>query len=138
MSVDFQAYALDVLAGVDLTCPGCGYDHEDHGPTFYAPTREGAHIRCRSCGFTWHRLLPEEESVSKRTCRFDLGDRVIYNGNSAVRGTVVSFEISDHPGIPNTVTVEWDGEPFFRVMNEPRTIVDMYEGALRPEEEYDR
>lgn len=72
--------------------------------------------------------------MSNRRCRFDLGDRVIYNGNSAVRGTVIDFEISDHPGIPNQVTVAWDGEPFFTVMNEPRTVVTMCEGALRPEE----
>jgi hypothetical protein len=76
--------------------------------------------------------------MSERKCRFDLGDRVIYNGNSAVRGTVVSFEISDHPGLHNTVTVAWDGEPYFKVLGVPRTVVDMYEGALRPEEEYDK
>jgi hypothetical protein len=36
------------------------------------------------------------------------------------------------------VTVAWDGEPYFKVMGVPRTVVDMYEGALRPEEEYDK
>lgn len=52
---DMTAFFLDCIAGIDMVCPACGYDHEDHGPAFYVPTKEGAVIRCRSCHFDFYR-----------------------------------------------------------------------------------
>ncbi len=72
-----------------------------------------------------------------RRCAFDLGDRVQYHGNSAFKGTVVSFEISTHPAFSDQVTVQWDNGLTMLVMNEDRNVVDMYAAALKPLTEED-